>query len=155
MFNRVNESTAKNTNESEINTNESGNNTKNNENNNNYTIIEQPDVLSDTSTQALYKLIYKLVPSKNVRCGINEAIKIVSRGEALLVVMAVDSIPKCLTEPLRSHCENYNVSYVYVSSKMALGKACMLSVDTIGCVIYTKKDGESGRILKEIAEVMR
>ncbi|KAL8449472.1 hypothetical protein Emed_003123 [Eimeria media] len=65
-----------------------------------------------------------------------------SRGIAELVVLAADAEPLEILLHLPLVCEDKNVPYVFVESKVALGRACGVSRPVIACCI-TSKDGSA------------
>ncbi|CAG2100025.1 unnamed protein product [Medioppia subpectinata] len=113
------------------------------------------ELLSDKKSQELYVLVGKLIPEKKVKIGMNETIKAIHNGTALLVVLADDSDPKCLTEASLTLCEQKGIEYVYVSSRSAMGKACKLERGVIALAIYDNKDTDSSTILSQIALIKR
>jgi U4/U6 small nuclear ribonucleoprotein SNU13 len=53
--------------------------------------------------------------------------KSITRFTAEIVIIAADTIPLEIALPLPLICESKNVSYIWVPSKTALGRACGLS----------------------------
>lgn len=109
------------------------------------------DVLSDKKAQDLYKMIYSLKPMNRIKVGFNSAIKAINNGCSLLVVIAKDTVPSCLVDPLPILCEQKGAQYVFVDSKIALGKACGLEISVMACSIITDPKKDSTNILKEIS----
>lgn len=67
--------------------------------------------------------------------GANETSKIINKGYADLVVIAVDSDPIEIVLHLPLLCEDKNIPYVFIDNKKALGKACGLSRSVVACGI--------------------
>lgn len=111
--------------------------------------------LSEKRTQEIYKLIYQLRDSNNVKIGCNESLKAINKNMALLVVVAKDAVPECIVEPLPVLCEQKGVDCVYVESKTALGKACKLDVDTVACTIFSRRDEDSSKIIDQITFALK
>jgi U4/U6 small nuclear ribonucleoprotein SNU13 len=61
---------------------------------------------------------------RQLKKGANEATKTLNRGISELIVLAADTSPLAILLHLPLLCEDKNVPYVYVPSKMALGRAC-------------------------------
>merc|ERR1711935_196219 len=77
---------------------------------------------------------------KQLKKGANEATKTLNRGIAELIVMAADAEPLEILLHLPLLCEDKNVSYVFVRSKQALGRACGVTRPVIAAAL-TQKDG--------------
>lgn len=69
----------------------------------------------------------------------NEATKTLNRGIAEVIILAADTSPLAILLHLPLLCEDKNVPYVYVPSKMALGRACGVSRSVIACSITTNE----------------
>ena len=76
---------------------------------------------------------------KQLKKGANEATKTLNRGSAEFIIMAADTDPLEILLHLPLLCEDKNVPYVFVESKVALGRACGVSRPVIACSI-TKND---------------
>ena len=76
---------------------------------------------------------------KQLRKGANEATKALNKGKAELVVLAADAEPLEILLHLPLVCEDKNVPYVFVRSKIALGRACGVSRAVIACAITSKE----------------
>jgi len=73
-----------------------------------------------------------------------------NRGISELIILAADTEPLEIILHLPLLCEDKNVPYVYVSSKVALGKACGTSRNVIAASITKLKDS---RIQKAIYDM--
>lgn len=62
-----------------------------------------------------------------------------NRGIAEVIVLAADTTPLAILLHLPLLCEDKNVPYVYVPSKMALGRACGVSRPVIATSITTNE----------------
>ncbi|XP_076460205.1 NHP2-like protein 1 isoform X2 [Babylonia areolata] len=97
--------------------------------------------LADPSlTQNILDIVQQAANYKQLRKGANEATKTLNRGICEFIVMAADAEPLEIILHLPLLCEDKNVSYVFVRSKQALGRACGVSRPVIACSI-TMKDG--------------
>mmetsp|Transcript_28368 Transcript_28368/g.63351 ORF Transcript_28368/g.63351 Transcript_28368/m.63351 type:complete len:127 (+) Transcript_28368:46-426(+) len=72
---------------------------------------------------------------KQLKKGANEATKTLNRGIAEFIVMAADAEPLEILLHLPLLCEDKNVPYVFVPSKVALGRACGVSRPVISCSV--------------------
>lgn len=110
--------------------------------------------LSEKKAQEMYKLADVLRAQRRIKIGLNEVIKSVNNGTALLVVIAGDSEPPCLVAPLPVLCEQKGVQYVLVDSKVALGRACGLEVSVLSCSIIANKHEDSTKISEQISKAL-
>lgn len=113
------------------------------------------EVLNEKKAQEMYKLIDSLRTQKKVKVGINEAIKSVNNGTAIIVVIAIDSVPSCLVAPLPVLCEQKGMQYVFVDSKIALGRACGLDIGVLSCSIAVGKNEDSTKLSDQVSRVLR
>ena len=83
-----------------------------------------------------------------LRKGTNEATKAIDRGIAKLIVIASDVEPKEIVMHLPPLCNEKKIPYIFVSSKLELGRAAGLDVPSAAIGIVEVGDGKS--LLKEI-----
>ncbi|QIW96293.1 hypothetical protein AMS68_001811 [Peltaster fructicola] len=79
---------------------------------------------------------------RQLKKGANEATKTLNRGISEIVILAADTEPLAILLHLPLLCEDKNTPYVYVPSKMALGRACGVSRAVISCSITTNEASE-------------
>lgn len=91
-------------------------------------------------TAQLLALVQQAGNYKQLKRGANEATKALNRGLAELVILAADADPLEILLHLPLVCEDKNVPYVFVRSKLSLGRACGVSRSVISCCV-TSKDG--------------
>eukprot|EP00523_Entomoneis_sp_CCMP467_P006677 CAMPEP_0168735516 /NCGR_PEP_ID=MMETSP0724-20121128/9374_1 /TAXON_ID=265536 /ORGANISM="Amphiprora sp., Strain CCMP467" /LENGTH=168 /DNA_ID=CAMNT_0008782663 /DNA_START=74 /DNA_END=581 /DNA_ORIENTATION=- len=104
------------------------------------TMSEKAFPLADAETTiALLDLVQQAVNYKQTKKGANEATKTLNRGISELIVMAADAEPIEILLHLPLLCEDKNVPYVFVPSKIALGRACGVSRPVIACSITTNE----------------
>lgn len=96
-----------------------------------------------------YEAISIAKTTGKIRKGINETTKCVERGTAKLVVMAADVEPPEILMHIPSLCEEKQVPFVYVPSKLELGKASGIEVPTSSIAIAD--EGDSKKLVAEIA----
>lgn len=85
-----------------------------------------------------------------IRKGVNEATKIIERGEAKLVVIAEDVDPEEVVMHLPLICGEKGAPFVYVPSKNELGKAAGLTVPCAAIAI--EKPGNAAEVINEIVK---
>lgn len=90
-------------------------------------------------TIALLDLVQQATNYKQTKKGANEATKTLNRGISEMIIMAADAEPIEILLHLPLLCEDKNVPYVFVPSKVALGRACGVSRPVIACSITTNE----------------
>jgi large subunit ribosomal protein L7Ae len=111
-----------------------------------YVKFEVPKDLSD-------KVLQAVEAAKNtgkIRKGTNETTKAVEKGIAQLVVIAEDVEPEEIVMHLPTLCDEKKIYYVYVPSKLELGRAA--GIDVSSAAIAITEPGEAKELLKEITE---
>lgn len=99
--------------------------------------------IADASlTKTILELVNQASNSKQLRRGANEATKTLNRGISEFIIMAADAKPIEILLHLPLLCEDKNVTYIFVPSKAALGRACGVSRSVISCSVL-KVDGSS------------
>lgn len=110
--------------------------------------IEQPQLGEE---QALLDLVQQATNYKQTKKGANEATKTLNRGISEMIVMCADAEPIEILLHLPLLCEDKNVPYVFVPSKVALGRACGVSRPVIACSITTNEASQ----LKSLIDGMK
>lgn len=90
-------------------------------------------------TISLLDLVQQATSYKQTKKGANEATKTLNRGISEMIVMSADAEPIEILLHLPLLCEDKNVPYVFVPSKIALGRACGVSRPVIACSITTNE----------------
>jgi U4/U6 small nuclear ribonucleoprotein SNU13 len=90
-------------------------------------------------TQEILDLVQQASHYRQLKKGANEATKTLNRGISELIILAADTEPLAIVLHLPLLCEDKNTLYVYVPSKMALGRACGVSRSVIACSITTNE----------------
>ena len=88
-------------------------------------------------TVSILDLVQQASNYKQLKKGANEATKTLNRGITDLIVMAADTEPLEILLHLPLLCEDKNVPYVFVPSKIALGRACGVSRPVVSCSILS------------------
>lgn len=116
-----------------------------------YVKFEVPKELS----QKVLQLIEIAKNTGQVRRGTNETTKAVDRGLAKLVIIAEDVEPEEIVMHLPALCEEKGTVYVYVPSKVELGKASGIDVAAASVAILDPGDGKEllGTIVSEIEKI--
>lgn len=92
-----------------------------------------------------------------VKRGTNETTKAVERGIAKLVVIAEDVDPEEIVMHLPPLCEEKNVPYVYVPSKLELGRAAGIDVAAASVAVVEPGDAKTAieEIVKEVEKLKK
>lgn len=97
--------------------------------------ISQP-LASKKLSKKLYKCVKKAAKLKNIRRGVKEVQKFINKGEKGIVVLAGDTLPIDVYCHLPVMCEDRNMPYAYIPSKVDLGSSAGSKRPT--CVILIK-----------------
>ncbi len=111
--------------------------------------FETPKELSDKA----YSLAEIARDGGKIKKGTNEVTKAVERGDAAIVIMAVDVDPQEILAHMPALCEERNVPYVYVPSKVELGNAIGLEKPTASIAILDVGKGKP--LCDEIAQAVK
>ncbi|KAJ5698138.1 hypothetical protein N7462_000143 [Penicillium macrosclerotiorum] len=107
-------------------------------------------IADETLSQSLLDLVQQASHMRQLKKGANETIKTLNRGISEIVILAADTTPLPLVLPIPLLCEDKNVAYVYVPSKMALGRATGVSRPVIACSITTNEASELNNQIRTI-----
>ncbi|KAF3928722.1 hypothetical protein AA313_de0206723 [Arthrobotrys entomopaga] len=106
--------------------------------------------------QALSQQILDIIQQANnyrqLKKGANEATKTLNRGVSEFIVMAADTQPIEILLHLPLLCEDKNVPYVFVPSKIALGRACGVSRAVISASVTTNEASELTQQIKAVKD---
>ena len=111
--------------------------------------FETPKELSDKA----YNLAEMARDGGKIKKGTNEVTKAVERGDAAIVIMAVDVEPPEIIAPMHALCEERGVPYVYFPAKAELGNAIGLEKPTASIAIIDVGKGKA--LCDEIAEAVK
>ncbi|KAL9576160.1 MAG: hypothetical protein Q9212_007334 [Teloschistes hypoglaucus] len=103
-----------------------------------YSAVAWP-IADQALTQNILDLIQQASHYRQLKKGANEATKTLNRGTAEILVLAADTSPLAILLHLPLLCEDKNVPYVYVPSKVALGRATGVSRAVIAASITTNE----------------
>lgn len=113
-----------------------------------YVRFEVPSELAEKS----YEALQIARDTGKIKKGTNETTKAVERGLAKLVYIAEDVDPPEIVAHLPLLCEERKIPYIYVPSKVKLGRAAGIEVAAASACIIDP--GDASELIKEIiAEV--
>src|SRR5216117_1958237 len=99
-----------------------------------------------------YQLLQVAKDTGKLRKGTNESTKAIERGIAKLVVIAEDVEPPQVVAHLPILCEERKIPYLYVPSKLELGKSAGLDVGSAS--ISVVEPGDVAQSLKEVLKIV-
>jgi len=106
--------------------------------------------LADDKLEAqLLDLVQQASHYHQLRKGANEATKTLNRGISEIIILAADTSPLAIVLQLPLLAEDKNVPYVFVSSKVALGRACGVARSVIAASITSN---EASELMSQIRE---
>jgi U4/U6 small nuclear ribonucleoprotein SNU13 len=91
---------------------------------------------------SILDLVQQASNYKQLKKGANEATKTLNRGISEFIVMAADAEPLEILLHLPLLCEDKNVPYVFLPSKIALGRACGVSRPVIACSVLSNEGSQ-------------
>lgn len=97
-----------------------------------------------------YQVLQIARDSGKIKKGTNETTKAIERGVAKLVLIAEDVDPPQVVAHIPILCEERKIPYLYVPSKLELGKSVGLDVGSAAASIIDS--GEAKDTLKELIE---
>ncbi len=98
-----------------------------------------------------YQLLQVAKDTGKLRKGTNETTKAIERGIAKLVLIAEDVEPPQVVAHLPILCDERKIPYLYVPSKLELGKSAGLDVGS--AAISVVEPGDGAQSLKELCKV--
>ncbi|CBX95365.1 RNA binding protein snu13 [Plenodomus lingam] len=107
-------------------------------------------IADEALAQQLLDLVQQATHYRQIRKGANEATKTLNRGISELIILASDTSPLAILLHLPLLCEDKNVPFIYVPSKMALGRACGVSRPVIAASITTNEASDLGGQIRSI-----
>ncbi|KAK2070031.1 hypothetical protein P8C59_004566 [Phyllachora maydis] len=89
--------------------------------------------------QELLDMVQQCSHYRQLKKGANEATKSLNRGTSELVIMAADTSPLAIVLHLPLLAEDKNTPYIYVPSKVALGRACGVSRPVVAVALTSNE----------------
>lgn len=111
--------------------------------------LAKPDM-----TATILDLVQQSANYKQLRKGANEATKTLNRGTTDLIILAADTEPLEIILHLPLLCEDKNVPYIFVKSKMALGRACGVSRPVVACSILSHEGSQISSQIRELKDAI-
>ncbi|CBK23304.2 uncharacterized protein [Blastocystis hominis] len=93
-------------------------------------------------TTRILDLVQQASNYRQLKKGANEATKTLNRGKSSFIVMAADAEPLEIVLHIPLLCEDKNVPYVFVPSKIALGRACGVTRSVVACSIVSDENSQ-------------
>ncbi|CBK22265.2 uncharacterized protein [Blastocystis hominis] len=93
-------------------------------------------------TTSILDLVQQASNYRQLKKGANEATKTLNRGKSSFIVMAADAQPLEIILHIPLLCEDKNVPYVFVPSKIALGRACGVTRPVVACSIISDENSQ-------------
>lgn len=102
------------------------------------------------TTQQILDIVQQATRLRQLKKGANEATKTLNRGISEFIVMAADAEPIEIVLHLPLLCEDKNVPYVFVPSKIALGRSCGVSRPVVAASVTTN---DSSQIKEQVHQL--
>ncbi|RKU46617.1 RNA binding protein snu13 [Coniochaeta pulveracea] len=103
-------------------------------------------------TQELLDLVQQCGHYRQLKKGANETTKSLSRGTSELVVLAADTTPLSIVLHIPLLAEDKNTPYIYVPSKLALGRATGVSRPVVSVSITSNEASDLAGKIRAIRE---
>jgi len=114
-----------------------------------YVKFQTPKDISDK----LLQLVEMAKNSGKLRKGLNESTKAIERSIAQLVIVAEDVEPEEIVMHIPQLCDEKNIPYAFVPSKLELGRAAGIEVGS--AAISITDAGEGKDLLKEVLKRLK
>lgn len=114
-------------------------------------------VVSKDLSDKILRFVEVVKNTGKIKKGTNETTKAVERGVAKLVIIAEDVEPKEVVMHLPPLCEEKKIPYVFIPSKMELGRSAGIDVASAAVSIIDPGKGKEQleEILKTIEKVKK
>ncbi|KAI5185381.1 U4/U6 small nuclear ribonucleoprotein SNU13 [Nematocida homosporus] len=109
---------------------------------------------TEKATKLVYSLLSLAKKNRVLKIGINESIKKLNKGDADLIILAGDTAPFAIIEPVVHLCENKNRTFYFVPDVVSLGKACGLSRPVAACTVMYSDTPALRKLVSEIRDLM-
>jgi H/ACA ribonucleoprotein complex subunit 2 len=100
-------------------------------------------------TKKLHKLVKKASGAKHIRRGVKEVVKGLRKGDKGVAIIAGDIYPLDVISHIPILCEENDVPYMYVPSKIDLGASASTKRPTSVVLVRVPKSGFDGMDLYE------
>jgi U4/U6 small nuclear ribonucleoprotein SNU13 len=102
--------------------------------------------------QEILDLVQEAAHRRQLKKGANETTKAVQRNVAEIVVLTADTEPLAITRHIPLLCEEKDVAYCYVGSKIHLGRAVGMSRKVIAVSITANEGSDLQNKITEIKD---
>ncbi|EER24199.1 NHP2/L7aE family protein [Coccidioides immitis H538.4] len=109
-------------------------------------------IADEALSTELLDLVQQASHYRQLKKGANEATKTLNRGTSELIILAADTSPLAILLHLPLLCEDKNTPYVYVPSKVALGRACGVSRAVIAASITSNEASDLSAQIRNIKQ---
>jgi len=109
---------------------------------------------SPEMAKQILEVVQQACNYNQLKKGANEATKTLNRGTAEIIVLAADAEPLEILLHLPLVCEDKNIPYVFVRSKVALGRSCGVSRAVIACSITSKEGSPLNTQITELKDLI-
>ncbi|KAE8146779.1 50S ribosomal protein L30e-like protein [Aspergillus avenaceus] len=106
----------------------------------------------ETLTQEILDLLQQCTQNQQVKKGANEATKSVKHGLSELIVLAGNTDPLAILLHIPALCESKNVPYIFVPSRLALGRACGVKRGVIAVSINSSEASELAAQIRSLKD---
>lgn len=103
-----------------------------------------------TDEKKILEVIELARETGKLRKGVNETTKAIERGEAKMVISAQDISPPEIVMHLKPLCEEKNIKYFIVPTKIELGRAAGIQVGTSSIAVVDAGEGK-----KKLEELLK
>jgi H/ACA ribonucleoprotein complex subunit 2 len=117
-------------------------------------VIAKP-LASRKSTKKLHKLVKKASQAKFVKRGVKEVVKAIRKGEKGFCIIAGDISPVDVITHLPIMCEDRDIPYIYVPSKLDLGAAACTKRPTSCILVNPGKNFEEMDLYEKLTAEAR
>ncbi|MCL4118813.1 UNVERIFIED_CONTAM: hypothetical protein GTU68_035285, partial [Idotea baltica] len=113
----------------------------------------KPEPLADPKlANKICELLQQLISLKQVRKGVNEILKEMTKSSVEVVILAADCDPLEVIMTLPPLCEEKNVQYCFVPSKAVLGRACGIKTQVAAAAIIYKEGSQLNAQIIELKD---
>ncbi|CAK7263112.1 RNA binding protein snu13 [Sporothrix epigloea] len=103
-------------------------------------------------SQEILDLLQSATHYRQAKKGANEVTKALNRNTCEIAILAADANPLAILLHIPLLCEDKNTPYVFVPSKVALGRACGVSRAVIAASITTNEASDLAGPIKALKD---
>jgi len=102
--------------------------------------------------QELLDLVQECGHYRQLKKGANETTKSLQRGTSEIAILAADTQPLAILLHIPLLCEDKDIPYVYVPSKVALGRACGVTRSVIAVSLLSNEASDLSPRIRAIRD---